>query len=51
MTLLANLSRKTILFDFAGKPVPQNNFVDIGAYEFRSLNDIDNDTIPDSTDN
>ena len=37
--------------DFAGKSVPQNNFVDIGAYEFKSLNDIDNDTIPDSTDN
>jgi hypothetical protein len=38
-------------YDFAGKPVPQNSFVDIGAYEFKSLNDIDNDAIPDSTDN
>ncbi|MFC1826962.1 right-handed parallel beta-helix repeat-containing protein [Thermodesulfobacteriota bacterium] len=38
-------------YDFAGKSVPQNNLVDMGAYEFRSLNDIDNDTIPDSTDN
>ncbi len=30
-------------YDFAGKPVPQNNFVDMGAYEFSSLKDNDND--------
>jgi len=40
-----------LTYDFAGTPVPQNNFVDMGAYEFSFLNDIDNDGIIDTIDN
>jgi len=36
-------------YDFAGKPVPQNNFVDMGAYEFIIDDDTDTTTTTTTT--